>query len=185
LVLISIAARRINANRYAARMTNTLNRIKAPSWFVTSQHATILAFALTCGFAHADSDFAAIYAEVPVKGFLIAGLRTLPIRRVSSTEWQLQLPSEVPESIMPRLWRRVPPVDIARLFADGTPVEKVECIAPLPLSITPMFCKVPEGPDLAFRENGRSWNPVISTTGFLFVFGSPAGVHGVEFRKVE
>jgi len=170
------------------RQSPTLSRQAIPLRLRLLLKASGLTFLLVATqIAFADTDFTGVYDEIPVKGFLLAGVRSLPITRQSESGWRVQLPPEIPESIIPRRWQRLSDQYVADLFGKNVPTEQVECImahhSAQPMRGAPVFCAVPINQEVTFRENGSYTPPHVSHTGFILVFGSPAGVHSVDFRK--
>lgn len=123
-------------------------------------------------------DFAGIYDEVPAHGkYLLAGLGMLGIRRVGEVQWQVDFMAHPGVS---RTWQRVPPELLGSIFTSDAPLGEIECMAPLPVSPWPLFCKVPRGTHLDFAGDRSS--SVESKSGFIFAYATIAGVIPSDFR---
>lgn len=134
----------------------------------------------------AEIDFSGTYELLPFNGQPVDDEQYLPIERANEGEWRVRvpLPPELEDERLTKPWGTMEGEELKRLFADGAPLHQIECIAPKPISVGPIFCSVPTGTALVFRPNGSSWPPHVSSTGYLLAFGSPAGLHSFELRKL-
>ncbi|MEO8021855.1 hypothetical protein [Polaromonas sp.] len=136
-----------------------------------------------CAVVRADDGFSGEFEEIPLKGYLIAGIKRLTISGSGEGQWNARAVGNGPDDVVSQTWREMSRDDVRHLFSDGMPVNSIRCIRqgwPMP-----MFCRVPTKVALSFRENDSSWSPAVSETGYLLAFGSPAGIHSPAFRKVK
>lgn len=145
----------------------------------------ILAACLAAGCAavRPDDGFSGEFEEVPLNGYLIAGVKQLIISGSAEGQWKARIVGNAPDDVTSQTWREMSREDVGRLFSDNMPLDSIRCIRegwPMP-----MFCRVPTKVPLSFRGNDLSWSPVVSDTGYLIAFGSPAGIHSPAFRKVK
>jgi hypothetical protein len=141
--------------------------------------------AASCASVRTEDSFAGEFEEVPTKGYLLTDIKRLTISDAGKGQWTVRAVGNAPDDavVVSQTWREMSREDVGHLFSDNMPLDSIRCIRegwPMP-----MLCRVPTKVALKFRDNGSSWNPTVSDTGYLIAFGSPAGIHSPAFRKVK